>query len=215
MAAVERRPPGSVDAERARLFEERTRIVDRLRAEAAERDRRLVELERERPPKPEFDRLRAELETVRARVAELTLEVQRREAAVERAAAAAAHERARSERIIADERQALAERNDARARAAEATAQLAGLESERDRIAASLSIAEAHARKSDNDVKEKRERIRQLKRELEDAEQRAAAGVARGRALEIVRARIQALESAVAGEATRVAGIEAALRGSS
>ncbi len=208
---AEPRPLG-VDAEHARLFEERNRIVDRLRAEASERDRRLIEIERERPPKPEFDRLRTELEQHRARLAELTLDLARRDVAVERAAAAAAHERARCERLVADERQALSDRNDARARAAEVTAQLAGLEAERDRVSASLEIAEAHARKSDNDVKEKRERIRQLKRELEDAERRASASVARGIALETVRARIHALESAVAGEVSRVAGIEATLR---
>ncbi len=196
----------------AREREELSHQLERLRAELADRERRAVLLEQERPPRAEVDRARGELEAARTRVSELQLELQRREAAVERASSVAAHERARSERLVAGERQALAERNDARARAAEAQARVAGLESDRERAQSGLEVAEARAHKAENEIKEKRERIRQLKRELEDAERRAQVSASRGRALEVVRARAQALEAAVAGEATRLAGIEATLR---
>ena len=203
-----------IEAEGARAREVSLQQLTRLRSELDERERRLTTLETDRPSQKDAERQRAELDGVRARVAKLTLELSRRDAAVERAASVAAHERARSERLVASERQALAERNDARARVAEITAKVSGLEGERERLAASLAIAEEGAHKAENEVTQKRERIKQLKRDLEDAERRAAVSAQRGRALETVRARVQALEAAVAGEASQVADIEATLRGS-
>lgn len=156
--------------------------------------------------------LRIELDELRTRVADLGVELQRRDAAVELAAAAAAHERARSERLIVDQRQALAERNDARAKAAEASALVAGIQADRERAKTALELCEVRASKAEAEVREKRERIRELKRELEDVARRAGHGVARGRALEQVRARVQALELAVLGEAGRLKHLEAQLR---
>ena len=153
-----------------------------------------------------------ELEELRARVADLVLELTRRDVAVERAASAAAHERTRSERLIGDQRQALAERNDARAKAAEVSALVAGIQADRERAKTALELSEARANKAESELKEKRERIRELKRELEDVERRAGFGVARGRALEQVRARVHALELAVLGEAGRLKTLEAHLR---
>ena len=154
----------------------------------------------------------AESPELQARLKELELELERRDAAVERAASAAAHERARAERLVTSERQALAERNDARARGAEINARVAGLEAERDRATFALQGCEEKLRQAETESEGRRERVRKLKRELLDCERRAASGIQRARMLEVVRARVQALEAAVAGEARRVAGIEEALR---
>ncbi len=190
-----------------RAMEEATRKAVTLREELtrceAERKAALAELKaaREQAPPATDERL-----------AELALEVQRREAVIERTASVAAHERARCERLVAGERQALAERNDARARAAEADARVAAIDLERERAAAALAHAEARFLKAEGEVEGKRERIRELKRELEEAERRAAESAHRGQTLELVRSRVQALEAAVAGEASRVAALEASLR---
>ncbi len=186
--------------------------LEQARAALKEAQNQLAALERDRPARSEVDGMRDELTKLRARNAEVYLELQRRDGAVERTAAAAAHERARAERLVADERQALAERNDARARAAQSQAKLSGVESERERAEASFRITEARAHKAENEVKEKRERIRQLKRELEEAERRVELGIRRARTLETVRSRVQALESAVANEVTRISALESSIR---
>ena len=74
----------------------------------------------------------------------------------------------------------------------------------------SANCGKAH--KADNEIKEKRERIRQLKRDLEDAERRADHGIRRAKTLEQVRARVHALETAVATELTRVTALESSIR---
>lgn len=193
--------------ERALMETEQERDAAR-RAPDAERSRAEAAIERDRTA----DALSAELESLRARVVELGLELTRRDAAVERAAATAAHERARSERLIGDQRQALSECNDARAKAAQMSALVAGIDADRERATTALELSEARARKAEQEVKEKRDRIRELKRELEDVERRAGHGVARGRALEQVRARVHALELAVLGEVGRLKTLEAQLR---
>jgi predicted RNase H-like nuclease (RuvC/YqgF family) len=92
------------------------------------------------------------------------------------------------------------------------SAKLAGVESDRERAEASWRAAEAKAHKAENEIKEKRERIRQLKRDLEDAERRAEHGIRRAKTLEQVRARVHALETAVATEVTRVTALESSIR---
>ncbi|MEO6950481.1 MAG: hypothetical protein ABI321_01605 [Polyangia bacterium] len=202
-----------------RVERQRKAALAELEASKTTHTLALAELQQERDlalaaarPASNVDTLRDELDGLRARVAELGLELQRRDAAVERAAAAAAHERTRSERLIVDQRHALVERNDARARAAEASALVAGIDADRERAKSALEFTEARAQKAEQEVKEKRERIRELKRELEDVERRAGHGVARGRALEQVRARVHALELAVLGEAGRLKHLEVQLR---
>ena len=103
---------------------ERDREVAALRHEVSERDARLTALEQRTPPSDEVERLEAELSTARTRLGAVMQELARKEAQVERAAAAAAHERARAERMVAEERRAVEERNEARGRAAEAERQL-------------------------------------------------------------------------------------------
>jgi chromosome segregation protein len=202
----------TAEAAQAKLIAGYAHEQARLRAELDERDRRVQAIERERPPKADVDRARTESEQLRARLAELDLELKRKDSVIERTASAAAHERARSERLVASERQTLAERNDARARSAEVNARVAALEAERDRLAAAVAVVEAKLHKAENEIEERRERIRKLKRELADSERRAEAGILRARTLEAVRARVLALEAAVAGEAQQLAGIEEALR---
>jgi chromosome segregation ATPase len=111
---------------------ERDREVAALRHELSDRDARLTALEQRTPVADEVERLEAELATTRARLQALTQELARKEAQVERAAAAAAHERARAERLLVDERRTVEERNQSRARAAESARQL---EEARERLA--------------------------------------------------------------------------------
>jgi hypothetical protein len=99
---------------------ERDREVAALRHELSERDARLTALEKRTPISDEVERLEAELATTRARLQSVTQELARKEAQVERQAAAAAHERARAERLAHDERRLVDERNQARGRAVEA-----------------------------------------------------------------------------------------------
>lgn len=103
---------------------ERDREVAALRHEISERDARLTALEQRTPPSDEVERLEAELASARTRLSTVMQELARKEAQVERAAAAAAHERARAERMVGEERRAVEERNEARARAADAERQL-------------------------------------------------------------------------------------------
>jgi hypothetical protein len=69
-----------------------------------------------------------------------------------------------------------------------------------------------HARKAENESRERKERIKQLKRELEDAERRLQAEGVRAGAVDDVRARLTAMEAALRGEAERMAVMEEALR---
>ncbi len=103
---------------------EREREVAALRHELSERDARLTALEQRSPPSDEVERLEAELTVARTRLGTAMQELARKEAQVERAAAAAAHERARAERMMTAERHALETVAQARARAADAERQL-------------------------------------------------------------------------------------------
>ncbi len=152
------------------------------------------------------------LAEVKARVAELELELGRRDSAVERAAAAAGHERARAERLVAEGRHALGERNEARARSAEAEARAATLAVEVEEVQARLTVEEGRANQAESDLQAKKERVKQLKRELEESENRLVEADARAAHLELVRQRLGAVESALRVEEQRMAGMEEALR---
>jgi hypothetical protein len=103
---------------------ERDREVAALRHELSERDARLTALEQRTPPSDEVERLEVELATARTRLQTAMQELARKEAQVERAAAAAAHERSRAERMMNAERLALETVAHARGRAADAERQL-------------------------------------------------------------------------------------------
>ena len=90
-----------------------------LERDVDDAEQRLSE-ERQRPTSA-VDDSDALLDALR-RVAELQAELARKDLQLERSAQAAAHERARAERMIADERRALSLRNEAKARAADAEA---------------------------------------------------------------------------------------------
>jgi hypothetical protein len=187
---------------------EREREVEALRRELAERDSRIVALEKLHPPADEVSRMEAELAQARAKVAEVTLEVARRDAAVDQARAAAAHERARAERLVAEERRALQERNEARAHAAESDAQTAAAAAELERTRREREIESERARHAEGEARERKERVKQLKRELESAERR----VARLAAAEGVAERLRGVEASLRGEEQRLLRIEDALR---
>jgi hypothetical protein len=186
-------------------LKEREREVEALRRELHDRDTRLVQLEKMHPPGEAEEHLGAELQASRARLAELTAEMQRREAATERAAAAAAHERARAERLVSEERRALADRNEARARLAEVEARAAALSVEKERLELALSQTRGELDRAEAEVRERKERSKQLKRDLEDAERRA-------QACDVARERLGAMEQALRGEEQRLAAMEDALR---
>ncbi len=103
---------------------DREREVAALRHEISERDAQLTALEQASPPSDEVERLEAELSTARVRLGGVMQELARKEAQVERAAAAAAHERARAERMAAEQRHLVDGAATARARAADAERQL-------------------------------------------------------------------------------------------
>jgi hypothetical protein len=103
---------------------DREREVAALRHEISERDAQLTALEQASPPSDEVERLEAELSTARVRLGGVMQELARKEAQVERAAAAAAHERARAERMVAEQRHLVDGAAAARARAADAERQL-------------------------------------------------------------------------------------------
>jgi len=217
MHALETRTLGELEAARA-VAEGATQRADRLRDTVQDLELQLAAAQRERGETRRDSRVEHDAERDRAlqeqaeELVRLRAELSRREGAVERAAAAAAHERARAERFVADERQAVAERNDARARAAEAQARVAGLQADKERAQAGLEQALQRAEKAESDLAEKKERIRELKRELEQEQRRALHGIKSHKALSAVRARVHALETAIIGEATRLASLEAALR---
>src|SRR5262249_9705317 len=100
------------------------REVAALRHELAERDARLTAFEQQTPPTDEVERLEAELATARARLGTVMQELARKEAQVERAAAAASHERTRAERLMGGERHALDLLGQARPRASDGERQL-------------------------------------------------------------------------------------------
>jgi hypothetical protein len=126
-------------------------------------------------------------------------------AAFERVQSALMHERARSERLIADERRALHERDEARARAAEAEARTAALSAQIEGLTAAREEERDRAVAAENEVRERKERNKQLKRELAEAQ----AGAAQ---VEGVRARLAEVEQALRGEEQRMALLEDALR---
>jgi hypothetical protein len=194
------------DADRARVLAE-LELSAKKHAEEGQRTRLLLQ-QREQ----ELQAVSAELEAARSRAGELELELSRKEGAVERAAAAAGHERARAERLVADERRALSERNEARAKAAEVEARAAQLISEIEQLQARLTAEEERAHKAENEVAAKKDRVKQLKRELEEAERRLAEAHTRVAQLELVRDRLGLLEETLRGEEQRMAGLEESLR---
>jgi chromosome segregation ATPase len=193
-------------------LKEREREAEGLRHQLAELGEKLSAFERQHPPSADAERLERELQQTRGRVAELEAELGRRDANVERAAAAAAHERARAERLVAEERRALADRNEARARAAEAEARAAAVAVDNERLRAAVEAEAERAHKAENEVQAKKERVKQLKRDLEDAERRLATAAGRAALVESVEERLGAVEAALRGEAERMGAMEAALR---
>ncbi len=193
-------------------LKERASEVEALRREVADRDARLISVEKLHPPAAEVERMEAELAQARTRLSELKLDLERKEAAAERAAAAAGHERARAERLVAEERRAMGERNEARARAAEAEARTGALSLELERLQQRYEVEAERARKLENEVRERKERVKQLKRELEDAERRVQVAGERAAQIDLVRERLATMEAALRSEEQRMAGMEEALR---
>lgn len=210
LAEVEREAKQRAEAavRMRQLLKEREHEVELLRRELQGRDARLVALEKGHPPAEEIGRMEAELGQVRARLADLLLEMQRKEAQIERAAAAAAHERARAERLVAEERRAIGDRNEARARAAEAESRAAQLAVEVERLGRELERAAERVREAENEARERKERVKQLKRELEAAEGRAQAQPR----VDDLKVRLAALEGELRGESQRLRYMEDALR---
>jgi chromosome segregation ATPase len=187
-----------------KAMREREREVEALRHELTDRDARIVALERQHPPADEVARMEVELAQSRIQMADLKLEMSRRETTAERAAQAAAHERARAERLFAEERRAVAERNDARARTAEVEAQVSALAVELERARRERELEAERARHAESEARERKDRNKRLKRDLEDAERRASR-------VEVVRERLSGLESALRAEEERLGQMEAAL----
>jgi hypothetical protein len=168
-------------------------------------ERRAAETERQHN-----DALVAELEAARTpsapveqvRFAELSLELEKREAAVEAAMASANHERARAERLVAEERRASAERHELRARIGELETRLDDAARERNEI-------ELKARRALDEAEDRRERAQRLVAQLDEAAERALSDQAREVSL---REQLRGLEAAVRAEAERVAALEASLR---
>jgi hypothetical protein len=187
-------------------LKDREREVEALRRELADRDARLVA--RDRAGAGDDDavvHLEAELQQARARVAESHSELARRESLAERAQAAAQHERARAERLIAEERRAIADRNEARARLADAEANASAFAVDNERLATQLADARREIAKLEGDLRERKDRLKAAKRELELADERA-------RGLDEARDQLGAMEAALRGEAERMAAMEEALR---
>jgi chromosome segregation ATPase len=184
---------------------DREREVAALRHDLSQRDARLTALEQQHPSADEVERLEAELSMARTRLSAVTQELAHKDAQVERAAAAGAHERARAERLVAEERHAAEERNEARARAAEAESKLAVLNYERERAQLGLAEAQERARKAEEEASERKEKNKQLKRELEAAEVRLSG-------LDSARQRLERVEADLRDEIERVGALEAELR---
>jgi hypothetical protein len=149
------------------LERERGQEIEELRRELAERDLRL------RQPTSDVTQIETELERTQRRVQELSLELERREMAVERAAASAVHERSRAERLLLDERRAVSERSEARAQLVEAESRLAAMEADRKRAQMRAEFEAERALRAENEVRAGRERLDQLSQALERAERRA------------------------------------------
>jgi hypothetical protein len=155
---------GEATARMRQSLREREREVEGLRGALADRDARLNALERGRAADPEEAvRIETELGRARLKLAELEGELERKETLVERAAAAAGHERARAERLVAEERRAIGDRNEARARAAEAEAR-----------AASLSLENEQLQRIREEEEEVRARLSAMEAALKGEEQRIA-----------------------------------------
>jgi hypothetical protein len=198
-------------AVRARVTaREREREIELLREALRERDARLNALEAaeaarasEAQSPTATSALLAtaheeEVAQLQARIGELVRELERRDLSVERAIAAAAHERARAERLVAEERRALVERNDARARLAELEARVATLRSEAERLAREREAEADRAQRAEREAEAQRERGQRL------------ADAASGRA-DHVRQRLSGLTSVVESELRRLASLEAKL----
>jgi hypothetical protein len=174
-----------------RALREREREVEALRREVAVRDRKLIELEGHVPANLAAEQAEAELARGRTRVAELEVELARRDAAIERAEATAHHERARAERLFTEERLALVDRNEAHTQLTELEARVALLEGERARLQLRLDAELERARRAETEAHELR---------------RHASGTER------LRARAEALEAALKDESKRAGRIEDHLR---
>ncbi len=179
---------------------ELTRTLDALKQELAEAR---AELERLRVNEAIVAAAQAEAQE-RQRV-ELTAELDRMRVALDRSSVALAHERARSERLLGDERRAMLERNEARAQAAavEAARAMAGLQEERLRTA--FEKEQERAQQAEGELAEKKSKIKKLKNALSDAETRATAAIRVSEQLGLV-------ESALRGEEIRLGSLEEALR---
>jgi len=120
---------GELEAERLKVnsLEERVRQAEERMAAIATAERVMASV----PPDSELGdartsvvALESELAGARLGVAELGMRLERQEAAMERTAAALAHERARAERLTSDERRAMLERGQLASRVAELEALL-------------------------------------------------------------------------------------------
>jgi hypothetical protein len=154
----------------------------------------------------------AELARGRTRVAELEVELARRDGVVERAQAAASHERARAERLVTEERLALADRNEARVHVTGLEARATALEGERARLQLRLDAEVERARRAEAEAHERAERGKELRRALDEAERRVDELRRHVSGTERLRARAEALEAALRDESKRAGTIEDNLR---
>lgn len=204
-------------------FAQRSRLLDEMREQLHKRDDEMANLRAEmaRISRPiarndaDTDRLELHLGETRTRLANLEAEVRRKDLAIERATATANHERARAERYISDQRAAFAERNESRARTVEAESRLSAMVRENERLLSLYESEKERARKAEGETLDRKERSRQLQRDLEAAEQRiatAAEGSRVGATVGLVRERLVQMEATLRGEEQRMAMMEEALR---
>ena len=199
-------------AVRARVTaREREREIELLREALRERDAKLNALEAaeaaratsQAPSPTATSALLAtahdeEVAQLQSRIGELVRELERRDLSVERAIAAAAHERARAERLIAEERRALVERNDARARLAELEARVATLRAEAERLQQERDGEAERAQKAERETEAQRERGQRM---IDAAASRT----------DHVRERLSGLTTVVESELRRLATLESSL----
>jgi hypothetical protein len=129
--------------ELTRAMEEATKKAISLKDELGRTQRELTEASR---ALAEARAAGDEAVALRGRVAALEADVTQKDAALERATHAAAHDRARAERLLTDERRALGERVEAKAQAAQAEARAAALSSDLERVRARLADVETALR---------------------------------------------------------------------
>ncbi len=190
----------AADPQPTSIVVELTRTAEALKLELAETRAQLEHVRGEGG-----SLLNAQRESHEQKWDELNAEKERLRQAQERAQVALQHERARSERLMADERRAMIERNEARAQAAagEATRAAVGMEQERLRIA--FEKEQERAQTAEEDVQQKKAKIKKLKNTVEEFETRAVA-------VERVAEQIGLVESALRGEEIRLTSLEEALR---